>query len=114
MFLSLSHGAGRKETRRLQSEKEQLLRKQCEGGQQGRAFDSAQKRTRDGAVDTAHVTGADGRRRAAKSGAEVKDHMQEQAELWMGKKHKRWFYTAKGCLEGLEATRDEDHEVHEL
>ncbi len=100
--------------RRMQTEKEQSLRKDVESGRQGKAFKSAQKRIQDGPVDTAHVTQSDGRRRAAVSGKEVREHQQEVAEDWMGRRHKRWFYTAEGCLAGAEAMRDEGLELHEL
>ena len=111
---SQMHGSERKKICMLQRHKNKRLKEWVEGNEQGKAFKSVLKLRRDGAVDTAHITQEDGRRRAALSGEEVKQHHLDTAQDWMGRRHRRWFNDGKGCLNGKEATKSQGLERQEL
>ena len=108
------HNNRRRKMRMKVQQRNKKLKDWVENDQQGKAFKNVQKTVRDGAVEAATVRMADGKKRAAKNGAEVVEHHYEEAQDWMGRKHRRWYYTAEGCLRGEEVAHDSGMERHVL
>ena len=108
------HGKKRKRMRERVVQRKKKLKDWVENNEQGKAYSNVQRQRRDGAVEAATVTMRDGRKRAAVCGAEVITHHYEEAKIWMGSEHKRWFYTAQGCLKGEEVAHDRGEERHIL
>jgi aminoglycoside/choline kinase family phosphotransferase len=106
------HHNRRRKMRMKVQQRNKKLKDWVENDQQGKAFKNVQKTVRDGAVEAATVRMADGKKRAAKNGAEVVEHHYEESQDWMGRKHRRWYYTAEGCLRGEEVAHDSGMERH--
>jgi hypothetical protein len=103
------HGAKRIKMREKHVARHDKLKDWVDEGQLGKAFDNVRKKQSDGAVDTAVISGTDGKKRAAKNAGEVIQHHYDVAVKWMGNEHRRWYYDADGCLCELQ-TGDVDEE----
>ena len=89
-------GAKRKKMREKHVARHDKLKDWVDEGQLGKAFDNVRKKQRDGDVDTAVISGTDGKRRAAKNAGEVIQHHYDVAVKWVGDEHRRWYYDADG------------------
>jgi hypothetical protein len=100
------HGKNRKRMRQARDDRRKRLTGWVEENELGKAFDNVLRRVRDGAADTAVIKEADGRRRAAISGEEVREHHYRTAREWMGEGKKRWFYAEEGRTNGREVSNE--------